>query len=314
MAKPQRGLGRGLDALLGGASTDLSSFRRPVQYINTPATSEKENKGGIMVLDINTIEPNPYQPRVTWNETALAELSSSIKTLGLIQPITVREVGEGHYQIISGERRFRASKLAGLTTIPAYVRSADDTGMLEMAIVENVQRYDLDPIETAMSFQRLIDECHLTQEKMAERIGKSRVVVTNFLRLLKLPAKVQYDVKVGNISVGHAKVLLGLEDGAQQERLCDEIISKGLSVRALETLVREIADGKVLQERKSEPKDNAEESIPDQYYTVADVLGKYFGNKVAVKRSADGKGTFTVRFKSDDEVLAFSEALKKHNL
>lgn len=265
-------------------------------------------------MDINTIEPNPYQPRVTWNETALAELSSSIKTLGLIQPITVREVGEGHYQIISGERRFRASKLAGLTTIPAYVRSADDTGMLEMAIVENVQRYDLDPIETAMSFQRLIDECHLTQEKMAERIGKSRVVVTNFLRLLKLPAKVQYDVKVGNISVGHAKVLLGLEDGAQQERLCDEIISKGLSVRALETLVREIADGKVLQERKNEPKDNAEESIPDQYYTVADVLGKYFGNKVAVKRSADGKGTFTVRFKSDDEVLAFSEALKTHNL
>lgn len=311
MAKVQRGLGKGLNALLGEGG-DFDSFRKPVQYVNPSPTSKKPKGGEVLLIPLNQIEPNPYQPRVTFDEAALSELAASIKTLGLIQPITVRYVSEEKYQIISGERRFRASKLAGMETIPAYVRSADDTGMLEMAIVENVQRYDLDPIETAMSYQRLIDECHLTQEQMADRIGKSRVAVTNYLRLLKLPAKVQYDVKVGNISVGHAKVLLGLENSQLQEMLSDEIIRSGLSVRALEVRLRELQSQDQTPKTPKTPAESAD--LPQYVYDMAATLGKYFDNNVNVKRSAGGKGTVTISFKSEAQLQEFCKKLQESNL
>lgn len=313
MAKQTRGLGKGLSALLGD-DAEFATFRKPVQYVNPSPSAVKNATGGeILSVEISRIEPNPYQPRVTFDQEALAELSASIKALGLIQPITVRRISDDKYQIISGERRFRAARLAGLKTIPAYVRNADDTGMLEMAIVENVQRYDLDPIETAMSYQRLIEECHLTQESMAERIGKSRVAVTNFLRLLKLPAKVQYDVKVGNISVGHAKVLLGLDNAAQQENLSDEIIRTGLSVRALEQRVREVLNGAP----SVQPKNQGEKEpavLPERYAHVVDVIGRYFDNNVSLKRTSSGKGSLTIRFKNDRQLQEFCRMLEENSL
>lgn len=311
MAKQERGLGKGLGALLGN-DADMSSFRRPVQYVNAkPTQANAGREGNISFINIADIVPNPFQPRVTFDQQALDELAVSIKALGLIQPITVRNLGDsGKFQIISGERRYRASKQAGLTSIPAYIRSTDDTGMLEMAIVENVQRYDLDPIETAVSFQRLIDECHLTQEQMADRIGKSRVAVTNFLRLLKLPAKVQYDVKMGNISVGHAKVILGVEDPATQEMLTDAVIREGLSVRALEQKIR---NGLNKVERPARPESGATE-LPDQYYKVIDIIGKYFDNNIRFKRNLSGKGTMTVHFDNDAQMDRFLDALKKSKI
>ena len=196
--KIQRGLGKGLGALLGEGA-DMDSFRKPVGYVNKEiVTSETtaEAAADVLRIPVGMIEPNPFQPRVTFDPDALEELADSIRTLDLIQPITVRKAG-GRYQIISGERRFRACKLAGMDMIPAFLRDANDQGMLEMAIVENVQREDLDPIETALGYQRLIDECNLTQDQMAQRVGKKRASVTNFLRLLRLPAKVQHDLKVG---------------------------------------------------------------------------------------------------------------------
>ena len=219
MSKTPRGLGKGLGALLGD-NTDISSFRKPVEYINkTVVTSEQpQNTADIMLIPVGMIEPNPFQPRSAFDQDAMEELADSIRTLGLIQPITVRKKSHDRYQIISGERRFRASKIAGMNEIPAYIRETDDQGMLEMAIVENIQREDLDPIEVALSYQRLIEECSLTQEQMATRVGKKRASVTNYLRLLRLPAKIQHDLKVGLLSVGHAKVLLGVENQEIQEK------------------------------------------------------------------------------------------------
>ncbi len=311
MTKQQaRGLGKGLGSILGEGA-DISQFRSPVQYVNQTVGSGKQpSEGTVRLIPVADIRPNPFQPRISFDGQALSELAESIKALGLIQPITVRRVSDDGYQIISGERRFRACKLAGMTSVPSYIRSSDDVGMLEMAIVENVQRENLDPIETAMSYQRLIDECNLTQEAMAERIGKSRVAVTNSLRLLKLPAKVQYDVKVGNISVGHAKVLLGIEDGAVQELLSDEIIREGLSVRALEQRIRA-----GVARNSAKPKiQKVECDLPDEHYKVLDIIGRYFDNNVTFKRTADGKGSMTVRFASDAQMSAFLEALQNKGL
>lgn len=313
MAKQERGLGRGLGALLGGADADVANFRHPVQYINPTADTVKKTAkdGDMMVLDIIDIEPNPNQPRVTFDEQALSELADSIRELGVIQPITVRAVDGGKYQIISGERRFRASRIAGLKTIPAYVRSAsDDAAVLEMAIVENVQRENLDPIETAVSFQRLIDECHLTQDQMAQRIGKSRVTVTNYLRLLKLPAKVQYDVKTGNISVGHAKVLLGIDDKELQEKLSTAIIRDGLSVRDLEKAIKN-PGAKTPKEGANESKDDQAQELPESYYKVAECLGRFFNNQVSIRRNAAGKGSITLRFNDDSQVEVFLKSFDK---
>ena len=308
MSKQQRGLGKGLGALLGG-DTDISAIRKPVGYINKEVVSTdapKQSSADILRIPVDLIEPNPYQPRMTFDQEALDELADSIRTLGLIQPITVRKAAEGKYQIISGERRFRASRLAGMDMIPAYIRDANDQGMLEMAIVENIQRENLDPIEVAMSYQRLIEECNLTQEQMAFRVGKKRASVTNFLRLLKLPAKIQHDLKVGLLSVGHAKVLLGVEDIMVQEALCDLVIKEDMSVRQLEDKVRKLS-----QPKKDTGKDNTQ-NLPEDHLKVLEIVGRYFENNISLKRSNNGKGSMTIHFNSDEEVAKFLKILEEH--
>ena len=307
MSKLQRGLGKGLSALLGDAG-ELEQLRAPVGYVNKEVVgaAEPQDTADILRIPVDMIEPNPFQPRMSFDQDALQELAASIKTFGLIQPITVRKKTADRYQIISGERRFKACRLAGMDMVPAYIRDANDQGMLEMAIVENIQRENLDPIEVAMSYQRLIEECRLTQEQMADRVGKKRASVTNYLRLLKLPAKVQHDLKVGLLSVGHAKVLLGVEDQAIQEQLCDLVIKKGLSVRQLEEKIHELS----VKEKPSKK----EVQLPDEYYKVLEHIGKFFDKDISLKRTESGKGTMTIHFDSDEEIRRFLKALDESNV
>mgnify|MGYP002511056039 CR=1 FL=1 len=307
MSKQQRGLGKGLGALLGG-DPDLSQIRKPVGYVNKEVVKndQPQDTSDILRIPVDMIEPNPFQPRMSFDQEALEELAESIRTLGLIQPITVRRKHDGRYQIISGERRFRACQLTGMDMIPAYIRDANDQGMLEMAIVENIQRENLDPIEIAMSYQRLIDECRLTQEQMAVRVGKKRASVTNFLRLLKLPAKIQHDLKVGLLSVGHAKVLLGVEDINMQEALCDLVIKEQLSVRQLEEKLKKMSESR-------KPVTQQSQDLPDEYFKVLEIVGKYFENNISLKRSNNGKGSMTIHFGSDEEVRKFLKALEDSN-
>lgn len=303
MAKKQYGgLGKGLGALLGEENID--SIRKPVGYINkevVSADSRPIDTADVLRIPVELIEPNPYQPRMNFDADALQELAESIRTLGLIQPITVRRKGD-KFQIISGERRFRASQLAGMDMIPAYVRDASEQGMLEMAIVENIQRENLDPIEVAMSYERLMEECNLTQEELSVRVGKKRASVANQIRLLKLPAKVQHDLKVGLISVGHAKVLLGLEDPALQESLCDQIIKGGLSVRQLEDKVKSL-------ERPSQDDKHEPAELPESYYKLLEHVGKFFGDNISLRRSNSGRGSLTIKFYSDAQIEEFLKAL-----
>lgn len=289
---------------------DLDSIRKPVEYINkTVATpGQRSNEADIMLIPMDMIEPNPFQPRTSFDPESMQELADSIKSLGLIQPITVRKKASGKYQIISGERRFRASKIAGLADMPAYIKETDDQGMLEMAIVENIQRENLDPIEVALSYQRLIDECNLTQEKMAERVGKKRASITNYLRLLKLPAKIQHDLKVGLIDVGHAKVLLGVEDEELQDKLCDTVIKEGLSVRQLEELIRK---GPATPRPSDKP---GSQDLPEDYFKVLEIMGKYFSSNISLKRNGKGKGTMTIHFSSDEEMQKFLKALENSDM
>lgn len=305
MAKKQYGLGKGLGAILPGADRNLDELRRPVGYVNKDLVSTTgaapAKASDIIRLHIDLIEPNPFQPRMNFDEQALDELSQSIRSLGLIQPITVRSRSEGKYQIVSGERRWRACKMAGLDIIPAYIIQTDDKGMLEMAIVENIQREDLDPIEIAMSYQRLIDECKLTQDQMAQRVGKKRSSITNYLRLLKLPAKLQHDLKEGLLSVGHAKVILGVEDSALQEELCDACVREGLSVRALEDRIAKLGR----DEKTSVPED-----LPEYCYKAAEVLGKYFDGKVNVKLGKAGGGRVTLSFSSEEQLDRFTQLIE----
>lgn len=310
MSKQQRGLGRGLGALLGDA--DLSQIRKPVEYVHKSVVSSDTDtdrgSADIMLIPADMIEPNPFQPRMSFDSEALEELAESIRSLGLIQPVTVRKKSSDRYQIISGERRFRACRMVGMEEIPAYIRDANDQGMLEMAIVENIQREDLDPIEVAMSYDRLIEECHLTHEQMAIRVGKKRASVTNYLRLLHLPAKVQHDLKVGLLSVGHAKVLLGVEDPALQEQLCDQVIKGGLSVRQLEEKVKR------LMKTGQDTEDAPGQELPEDYSRILDIVGKYFGNNISLKRTSGGKGAMTIHFSSDEEVRKFLEALERSGI
>ena len=284
MAKVQHGLGKGLSALLGDDAADLREIRKPVGYINKDVvgtTPENEVTADVLRIPVDLIEPNPFQPRMSFGEEALQELADSIRTFGLIQPITVRKKGS-KYQIISGERRFRACTKAGMDMIPAYIR---------------------DPIEVAMSYQRLMEECRLTQEQMADRVGKKRASVANQLRLLKLPAKVQHDLKVGLVSVGHAKVLLGVDDPKAQEMLCDLIVRRGLSVRQLEEKVRALEKG------LPQPEEKEPQELPEMYYRLLENVGRYFGENISLKRSPAGKGTITIRFDSDEQMERFLQAL-----
>lgn len=310
MSQPPRGLGRGLSAILGDIS-GADDLRKPVTYqdknkVGSPASPR--TTADVFRVPTSQISPNPYQPRLSFDSEELEGLAASIRTLGLITPITVRKIAENRYQIISGERRYRACQMVGMTEIPAYIRETDDQGMLEMAIVENIQRENLDPIEVAMSYQRLIEECNLTQEQMADRVGKKRASVTNYLRLLRLPAKIQHDLKVGLLSVGHAKVLLGVEDQALQEQLCDVVIKNGLSVRQLEDKIHEL-----LKEDKPEQK-RKEAALPDEYCRVLEHIGKFFDKSISLKRSESGKGTMTIHFDSDEEIHRFLKALDDSNI
>ena len=307
MSKQQRGLGKGLGALLG-QEADLSSIRQPVGYVNkniVTSTMQKQDTSDILRIPTDMIEPNPFQPRMSFDQESLEELADSVRTLGLIQPITVRRKSADRYQIISGERRFRACQMCGMDMIPAYIRDTNDQGMLEMAIVENIQRENLDPIEVAMSYQRLIEECDLTQEQMAIRVGKKRASVTNFLRLLKLPAKIQHDLKEGLLSVGHAKVLLGIDDTNLQESLCDMVIKEGMSVRQLEDKIKRLT-----QEKKPEQTPSHSQELPENYVKVLEIVGKYFENDISLKRNNNGKGSMTIHFNNDEEVTRFLKALE----
>lgn len=307
--KHEFGLGKGVEALFGDMG-NVNELRTPVGYINKHVVDSTETSvkdtADIVRIPIGMIEPNPFQPRMSFDQDALAELAASIKTFGLIQPITVRKKGDGKYQIISGERRYRACGLLGMDMIPAYIMDANDQGMLEMAIVENIQRENLDPIEVAMSYQRLIDECSLTQEQMASRVGKKRASVTNYLRLLKLPAKVQHDLKVGLLSVGHAKVLLGVEDEALQEQLCDLVVKNDLSVRQLEEKIKALG--------KEGRKEKKRQDLPESYTKVLGHIGKYFKTDISLRRSNSGKGTMTIHFDSDEEIEKFLRALDEKDL
>lgn len=315
MSREPRGLGKGLSALLGEVP-NADQLRKPVGYVNKEVVGTKgrqENTADILRIPVEMIEPNPFQPRMSFDQAALEELASSIRTLGLIQPITVRRITDNRYQIISGERRYKACRMAGMSTIPAYIRDANDQGMLEMAIVENVQRENLDPIELALSYQRLIEECSLTQDMLADRVGKKRATIANTIRLLKLPAKVQHDIKVGLLSAGHAKAILGVDNPEVQEQLCDLVISDGLSVRELEALVRKIQ----IEPNAAKPKNSGKsepQQLPDDYYRLLDKVGRFFESDISLKRNAKGSGTMTIRFKSDEEVRAFVKALEEKQL
>ena len=283
MAK-KNALGRGLGALIDGANDAL----QPV-----------EASSSINEIEISKIVANPYQPRTKFDEDALNELAASIKEIGIIQPITLRKVDDDQYQIIAGERRFRASKLAGLTAIPAYVRTADDEGMLEMALVENIQREDLDAIEIALSYQRLIEECKLTQENLSDRVGKKRSTVTNYLRLLKLPARIQKGIVEKNISMGHARALVNIQDSEMQLMIYDEIIKNEFSVRRVEEIVRnynENAESFQPAEKVKTPR------FPSEYEDLHNHLSKHFQSKVDFRMDQTGKGKIIIPFTSTKDL------------
>jgi ParB family chromosome partitioning protein len=310
-------LGKGLGALIKQSETDI-----PERQAN--ATNN---------IDIRNIEVNPYQPRTGFDPEALEELAASIRQLGIIQPITVRETGEGQYQIISGERRYRASQIAGLTEIPAYMRHADDNSMLELALVENIQREDLDAMEVAFSYQRLLDECLLTQENVSERVGKKRSTIANYLRLLKLPAEIQLAIRQRQISMGHARALVNIEQTGHQLQLLQEIIENGLSVRQVETAARQInhpepepavAETTVsVPENEQTPENVAEQVLyedPQPFVYIPsneDVqqlkerLGGYFGTKVDFKRDKTGAGRIVISFRTDAELQYILQMAEK---
>ena len=296
--KPSMAFGKGLSAMLEEAAA--------VQFNHNPQTAggSAVSAASVTEIPLDKIVPNPYQPRMTFDEDALAELSESIKVLGIIQPLTLRLMPDGNYQIISGERRYRASLAAGLGSVPAYIRKADDAAMLEMAIVENIQRENLDAIETAIGFQRLIDECELTQEAMAIRVGKKRATVTNYLRLLRLPPEIQKAIKVGTISAGHAKALLGVEDPEKQIRFCEQAIANDWSVRQLEEKIRKSLE--------TAGKGNGKQDKPlsEGLSRAAERIGKYFNGKVSIKSNGKGGGTMTVKFKNDAQMDQFLKALE----
>ncbi len=280
-ATKKQALGRGLSALLKDPANDIKS-----------ADDKNADKvvGNIVELELESIEMNPFQPRTSFNEETLRELASSIKELGVIQPITVRKLAFNKYQLVSGERRFRASKLIGLKTIPAYIRIANDQESLEMALVENIQRQDLDPIEIALSYQRLIEEIRVTQEELSDRVGKNRSTVTNYLRLLKLDPIVQTGMRDGFISMGHGRALINVEDPNQQLDIYEKILSNSLSVRETEALVRK------LKHPDSKPA-GSPSKLPKFATEGGQELSEILNTTISVKASKSGKGQFTVPFK-----------------
>ncbi len=288
MSSNKRALGKGLSALLSSEETDIT--RKSLASDPSPKTA-----GSISEIPVSQIEANPFQPRTKFEKEALLELSESIKELGIIQPVTVRKLGYDKYQLISGERRFRASQIAGLKQIPAYIRIANDQAMLEMALVENIQRQDLDAIEVAISYNRLIDECNLTQEELASRVGKNRSTVTNYLRLLKLPAAVQNAIIQREITMGHARALITVDDEKLQVNLCNQIINEGLSVRAVEELIKGAKDKKSSAKKSSK-------GLSFQMQKVSEDLVDHFESKVKLQSDNKGGGKIVIPFTSEEDL------------
>ncbi len=284
-------LGRGLGALIDDADKETGGHPE-----------------GIHEVEIGRIRANPFQPRTSFDEEALQELAASIRELGIIQPISVRDMGDGSYQLISGERRLKAASMAGLEKVPAYVRTADDQAMLEMALVENIQREDLDAIEIAISYQRLIEECRLTQETLSERVGKKRSTVANYLRLLKLPAEIQLGIREGKISMGHARTLIGIDDPEKQINLYYQIISDELSVRQTEDLVRKMMNREL---RKASGKEKKKEEMAEAFRTLQENLSGFFKTEVQLRVNEKGKGKIVIPFASPEELEKIMEVFDR---
>ncbi|MBZ4675542.1 MAG: chromosome partitioning protein ParB [Anaerophaga sp.] len=284
-------LGRGLGALIDNAEEYSQGAPKAEASINE--------------IPIDKIEGNPWQPRSRFDEESLNELAASIREIGIIQPLTLRKAGN-KFQLIAGERRFRAAKIAGLETVPAYVRMAEDETMLEMALVENIQREDLDPIEVAISYQRLIDECNLTQESMSERVGKKRSTIANYLRLLKLPAEIQLGLREKQISMGHARALINLEDQKARLKIFNQIVKNDLSVRKVEELVR-----KANQTEETKKKETKKDELPEEYEQLKQQLSNFFKTNIQFSRGNDGKGKIVIPFRSDDELEKIVNVLDK---
>ncbi len=281
MAIKRNALGRGLDSLIG------------ISEVRTDGSS------AISEIDIDLISPNPDQPRRSFSDEGIEELAASIRELGIIQPLSLRDAHDGKYQIIAGERRWRAAQIAGLQSVPAYVRTASDSEVTEMALIENIQREDLNAIEIALAFKKLLDTYDLTQERLSERVGKSRSVITNHLRLLKLPAEIQIALRDRRIDMGHARALLSIDDAKLQLKIFKQILKEGLSVRMVEQLAREAADGNPIDVPTK--KNNAPQSH-DYDFFVRD-LQQYFPTPVKFSRNASGKGSITLKFDNDEQLM-----------
>jgi len=287
MAK-KNALGRGLGALIEDINQD---------NVKSPASIDE--------IAVEDIDSNPWQPRSKFDEEALSELADSIREIGIVQPITVRVTDTGKYQLITGERRYRAAKILHLKTIPAYIRHAEDQNMLEMALVENIQREDLDAIEVAISYQRLIEECNLTQENLSERIGKNRATISNYLRLLRLPAEIQLGIKDKVITMGHAKALLGLDDPKLQLKIYTQAVEKEISVRKIEELVRKA--------QASQSSEHRPQTRSTEYNDLKEHLSRHFGTFVTFKRNNNGSGRIVIPFKTDEELERIVAVLDKLN-
>lgn len=295
MSNPRRNaLGRGLSALLENAANDLNTIEaKPVNSINEIAISQ--------------VEANPFQPRTDFKEEELNELAESIKVHGVIQPITVRKVGVDRYQLISGERRTRASRIAGLEKIPAYVRLADDQGMLEMALIENIQRENLNAMEVALSYKRLLDECKLNQEELGSRVGKNRSTVNNYMRLLKLPDNIQAALRDDRISMGHARAIINIDNADEQQFLFNEMISKDLSVRQVEALVREASerakqDQSIIEDEKPKSKTSTKPALNEVVLEFQKLLTDKLNAKIKITNDDKGKGSIAIPFKSEADL------------
>jgi ParB family chromosome partitioning protein len=292
MVVKKNALGRGLDALI---STD---------EIRT------EGSSSINEVELSRILPNPDQPRREFDKEALQELAASIRSIGVIQPISLRQMADGTYQIIAGERRYRAAKMAGLTQVPAYIKTAEDDLVMEMALIENIQREDLNAIEIALAFQKLQEVYNLTQEKLSERLGKKRATIANYIRLLKLPAEIQIGLQYRKIDMGHARALVNIEDPTVQIAIYEETVHYGYSVRKVEEMVRAIAEG-VTPDERTETKATATNKTPEEYLELQHILSDKLKTKVKFKIADSGKGAITIPFKSEEHLLTLLESFDK---
>jgi ParB family transcriptional regulator, chromosome partitioning protein len=303
MSVKKSALGKGLSALLENSNTDITS--------KSKYEDEGRVVGAIANIEISHIETNPFQPRTQFDEDALNELAGSIKEHGIIQPITVRKLGYDKFQLISGERRFRASQLAGLSSVPAYIRIANDQAMLEMALVENIQREQLDAIEVAISYKRLIDECDLTQEQLSQKVSKQRSTITNYLRLLKLPVEIQLAIRNGDLTMGHARALINIENEDKQLDIYNQIVLNDLSVRDVEDLVRgvksEITSAPV--SKGNAKKTNEKGTLTFEQTQIVEDLRAAFNTKVVINRDPKGKGKIVIPFRSDNDLRRILDLL-----